>query len=33
VDGIFGDKYNVYATSNATNGTDPSPGGWRSRGP
>ena len=29
VDGIFGDKWDVYATSNATNGTAPTPGGWK----
>ena len=29
VDGIFGDKWDVYATSNATNGTTPTAGGWK----
>ena len=29
VDGIFGDKWAVYATNNASNTTDPDPGGWK----
>eukprot|EP01052_Picozoa_sp_SAG31_P007693 SAG31_NODE_371_length_16628_cov_3.741943_1_plen_391_part_00 len=29
VDGIFGDKWDVYATSNASNGTNPTSGGWK----
>jgi hypothetical protein len=29
VDGIFGDKWNVYATNNASNTTQPDPGGWK----
>ena len=29
VDGIFGDKWEVYATKNASNTTAPDPGGWK----
>ena len=29
VDGIFGDKWGVFATNNASNSTAPDPGGWK----